>query len=114
MLIETKTITVKAGTAQLVVDRFSKPGAIETIEGFIDMSIMVKNGRRSDETEEVIVMIRWEDKEAWKRWETSEVHIQGHRERRGKPKPEHIISSEHGMYEVKAVKGPRTAETSNL
>lgn len=112
MLIETKTITVKAGTSQLVVDRFSQPGPIEQIEGFIDLSVLVKNGRRGDESEEVVVMIRWESKEAWKRWETSEAHIQGHRESRGKPKPEHVLSSSHGMYEVKAVKGPRAVEVT--
>lgn len=113
MLVETKTIIVKQGTSQLVVERFSKPGPIEEIEGFIDLNVMVKNARRGDETEEVIVMIRWESKEAWKRWETSEAHIQGHRDSRGKPKPEHIISSTHGMYEVKAAKGPKTVLPAN-
>lgn len=113
MLIETKTIIVKAGTSDLVVERFSKPGPIEEIEGFIDVSIMVKNARRGDETEEVVVMIRWESKEAWKRWEKSEAHIQGHREGRGKPAPEHIISRTHGMYEVKAIKGPRPVQSVN-
>jgi len=110
MLIETKTIVVKAGTSHLVVERFSKPGPIEEIEGFIDLSVLVKNAKRSDETEEVIIMIRWEDKEAWKRWETSPAHIQGHRDSRGKPQPEHIVSSSHAMYEVKTTKGPRTVQ----
>lgn len=77
------------------------------------MSVMVKNARRNDETEEVIVMIRWDSKEAWKRWETSEVHIEGHRESRGKPTPEHIVSSTHGMYEVKSSKGPRPVQSAN-
>lgn len=62
MLIETKTIIVKAGTSNLVVERFSKPGPIEEIEGFIDLNVLVKNAKRTDETEEVIVMIRWESK----------------------------------------------------
>ena len=42
MLIETKTIIVKAGTSNLVVERFSKPGPIEEIEGFIDLNVLVK------------------------------------------------------------------------
>jgi len=110
MLIETKTIIVKAGTSNLVVERFSKPGPIEEIEGFIDLNVLVKQAKRTDETEEVVVMIRWEDKEAWKRWETSPAHIQGHREKHGKPQPEHIVSSSHGMYEVMASKGPRPVQ----
>ncbi|GIP37160.1 antibiotic biosynthesis monooxygenase [Paenibacillus sp. J31TS4] len=106
MLIQMRTIVVKAGTSDLVVERFGKPGPIQEIEGFLDMSVMVKKGKRSDEEEEVVVMTRWESQEAWKRWETSDIHIQGHRENRGKPKPEHVIRTEHAMYEVKKVKGP--------
>lgn len=109
MFIETKRIVVKEGTSQLVIDRFSRPGAIEQIEGFIDMSVLLKKVRRGDE--EVLIIVRWESEEAWKRWETSEVHIAGHRAKLGKPKPEHIISSEMSKYELKSVKGYRPAET---
>lgn len=104
MLIETKRIVCQEGTSQLVLDRFSRAGAIEQVEGFIDMSVCLKRVRRGDE--EVLIIIRWESEAAWKRWETSEVHIAGHRAQRGKPKPEHIISSEMSMYEVKFAKGP--------
>jgi len=104
MLIETKTITVKEGTSDLVVNNFSREGAIETFPGFIDLSVLVKRVRRGEE--EVIVMIRWESEEAWKGWEKSEVHIAGHRENRGKPKPEHVLNVAHAMYDVKAQKGP--------
>jgi len=103
MFFETINITVKEGTSGLVVDRFSGPGHIEKSEGFIDMSITVKKTRRGDE--EVMILIRWESEEAWKGWETSEVHIEGHRQSRGKPKPDHIIDRTHSLYEVKAVKG---------
>ena len=108
LFIETKRIVVKEGTSHLVIDRFSGPGAIEEIDGFIDMSVLSKKVRRGDE--EVLILIRWESEAAWKRWETSEVHIAGHRAQRGKPKPEHIISSETSMYELKSMKGPRQAE----
>ncbi|WP_240419753.1 antibiotic biosynthesis monooxygenase family protein [Paenibacillus periandrae] len=102
MLIETITIIVKEGTSNKVVDRFSQDGAVEKSPGFVDLSILVKKVRRGDE--EVIIMIRWESEEAWKAWETSEVHLEGHRKSRGQPKPEHIISSNHSMYEIRAVK----------
>ncbi len=49
-------------------------------------------------------MIRWESEEAWKNWETSEEHLAGHRAGRGKPKPDHIINVEHGVYYVKSSK----------
>ncbi|MCG7405799.1 antibiotic biosynthesis monooxygenase [Paenibacillus sp. ACRRX] len=104
MFIETKTITVKEGTSDLVVKHFTGEGIIEKSEGFIDLSVLVKKVRRGDE--EVIVMIRWDSEESWKKWETSEAHIEGHRQSRGKPKPDHVISSTHGIYEVKSSKGP--------
>ncbi|MDM5189014.1 antibiotic biosynthesis monooxygenase [Bacillus sp. DX4.1] len=103
MFIETKTITVKEGTSDLVVNHFSGEGIIEKFEGFIDLSVLVKKVRRGDE--EVVVMIRWESEEAWKNWETSEEHIEGHKQSRGKPKPDHILNVEHSVYYVKSSKG---------
>ncbi|MBD8069029.1 antibiotic biosynthesis monooxygenase family protein [Bacillus sp. PS06] len=108
MFIETKTITVKEGTSDIVVNRFQKEGIIEKSEGFIDLSVLVKKVRRGDE--EVIVMTRWESEDHWKQWEKSPEHIAGHRNRQGQPKPEHVISVAHGVYEVKASKGPSTKE----
>ncbi|MDM5155317.1 antibiotic biosynthesis monooxygenase [Bacillus sp. DX1.1] len=103
MFIETKTFTVKEGTSDLVVNHFTGKGIIEKSEGFIDLSVLVKKVRRGDE--EVIVMIRWESEEAWKNWETSEEHIEGHKQSRGKPKPDHIINVTHSVYYVKSSKG---------
>ncbi|MBO2942937.1 antibiotic biosynthesis monooxygenase [Paenibacillus sp. F411] len=107
MFVEVKTIVVTAGHSHHVVDNFTGPGEIEKIEGFIDLSVMVKEKRRQDETEEIMVVIRWESKEAWKRWETSEAHIQGHKAKIGKPKPDYHVSSTHGVYTVESSKGPR-------
>ncbi|HFK1449477.1 MULTISPECIES: heme-degrading monooxygenase HmoA [Bacillus cereus group] len=102
MFIETKTFTVKEGTSNIVVERFTGEGIIEKFEGFIDLSVLVKKVRRGDE--EVVVMIRWESEEAWKNWETSEEHLAGHRASRGKPKPDHIINVDHSVYYVKSSK----------
>ncbi|MCR8644599.1 antibiotic biosynthesis monooxygenase [Paenibacillus sp. N1-5-1-14] len=102
MFIETKTFIVTEGNSDKIVNRFSGEGIIEKSEGFIDLSVLVKKSRRGDE--EVIVMIRWESEEAWKKWETSEAHIAGHRQSRGQPKPDHIVSVTHGTYEVKSAK----------
>ncbi|MFD0717566.1 antibiotic biosynthesis monooxygenase family protein [Paenibacillus sp. GCM10027626] len=107
MLIQKRTITVKAGFSDQVVERFGKPGGPMTeIEGFIDLTVMVKKGRRNDEEEQVVVMVRWESEEAWKRWEKSPAHIEGHRNQRNQEKPEYLISTVVDMYEVKAVKLP--------
>lgn len=103
MLIQTRTIIVTKGNADKVVERFSKPNALDEMAGLLDISVMVNKSKKED-TEEVVAMIRWESVEAWKNWEKSDAHIQGHRESRGQPKPEFVISSTVNMYEVKAVR----------
>lgn len=102
MLIQTRTIVVEKGHADKVVERFSQPGILDEREGLIDIAVM-KN-KRSKETEEVVVFIRWESEEAWKNWEKSPEHIQGHRDNKGKTPPEYVISSTVNMYEVLKVR----------
>jgi heme oxygenase (staphylobilin-producing) len=104
MFIQMRTVTVKEGHADQVVERFSQPGIVETMPGFIDISVLVKRTRKEDE--EVIIMARWESEEAWKNWEKSDAHIQGHKENRGKQPPDYVISSTHALYDVKAVRLP--------
>ncbi|GGE63567.1 antibiotic biosynthesis monooxygenase family protein [Priestia taiwanensis] len=103
MFIETKTIVVTEGHSDIIVKHFTGEGHIEKFEGFIDLSVLVKRVRRGDE--EIIIMIRWESEEAWKGWETSEIHLEGHRQSRGKPKEDYVVSSSHAVYDVKSSKG---------
>ncbi len=102
MLIQTRTIVVKKGFVDQVLDRFTKDSPMDTMEGLVDKSVMVN--RKKQDVDEVVVMVRWESVEAWKNWEKSDAHIQGHRENRGKTPPEHVISVSVNMYDVLAVK----------
>lgn len=110
MLIQTRTFKVENGYAEKVVERFSQDGPIDTMEGLIDRTVMVN--KRAKDCEEVMVMIRWESLEAWKNWEKSDVHIQGHRNKKRKEKPEYILEVNVNMYEVKVVKKGRKNETA--
>lgn len=103
MLIQLRTMTVKAGFSHKIVERFGKPGGpMSEIPGFIDKSVMVKKSRKKgEETEEVVVMIRWESEEAWKTWEKSPAHIEGHRNSRNQEKPDFLLGVEVSMYDVK-------------
>ncbi|MCG7212308.1 antibiotic biosynthesis monooxygenase [Paenibacillus mucilaginosus] len=103
MLIQTRTIVVQQGKSDLVLERFSKESPMDAMEGLIDKTIMV-NRKKQEETEEVMIMIRWRSVEDWKNWEKSDTHIQGHRSGSGKTKPEHILSVTVNMYEVKGVR----------
>lgn len=102
MFIQLRTITVEKGNADKVIERFSQPGILDEREGLVDVSVMVN--KRSKEHEEVVAMIRWESEEAWKAWEKSPEHIQGHRENKDRKPPEYVISTVVNMYEVKTVR----------
>lgn len=104
MFVTMRKQVVTEGNVDKVVGRFSKEGIIEKQPGFIDCTVMVKKARRSDEGEEVVVLMRWESEEDWKNWEKSPEHIAGHKAKLGQPKPDFIVSSEGGKYDVVAVK----------
>ncbi|MED4403398.1 antibiotic biosynthesis monooxygenase family protein [Metabacillus fastidiosus] len=98
MFIQLKTITVTEGNAEKMVERFAGEGIIEEQPGFIDLSVLKKKQRKGNE--EVVVMLRWESEDDWKAWETSEVHLAGHRANRGKPSPSFIIDSKQEVYHM--------------
>lgn len=100
MVIQMRTIKVEKGYGEQVVERFSQDAPVDTMPGLIDRTVTVN--RRSKEYEEVMVMIRWESLDAWKNWEKSDIHIQGHRQK--KEKPEYILDVSVNMYEVKTIK----------
>jgi heme oxygenase (staphylobilin-producing) len=102
MLIQTRTIVVEKGHSDKVVERFSQAGLLDKREGLIDITVMVN--KRSKENEEVVVLIRWESEEAWKNWEKSPEHIQGHKNSRGQEPPEYVVSTAVNMYETKAIR----------
>jgi heme oxygenase (staphylobilin-producing) len=102
LLIQTRTIVVEKGHGDKIIERFSQEGPLDGREGLIDITIMTN--KRNKEADEVMVMIRWESEDAWKAWEKSPEHIQGHRNSRGQSAPEYIISTTVHMYEVNKVK----------
>lgn len=102
MFVMMRTITVEKGNADKVVERFSGPGKMDGREGLVDVSVMVN--KRAKEHDEVVVLIRWESEEAWKAWEKSPEHIQGHRDSKGKTPPEYVIGTTVNLYDVKSVK----------
>lgn len=98
MFIQLKTIRVEVGYAETMIERFAGEGIIEQQPGFVDLSVLQKKRTRGEE--EVMIVIRWESEQDWKAWETSEVHLAGHRERRGQPAPSFILDSSQAYYEV--------------
>lgn len=112
LFIQTRTIVVEKGNSDKVVSRFSGESPLDNMEGLIDISIMVN--RKSKEHEEVIVVIRWESQDAWKNWEKSDAHIQGHRDKKSQQPPSYIISTVVNMYDAEIVKRGKAFPTLNL
>ncbi|MDR0271379.1 antibiotic biosynthesis monooxygenase [Paenibacillus sp.] len=101
MFIQLRKIVVMAGNADEVVQKFSKESPVDGMDGLIDRTVMVT--KLSREEEEVVVMIRWDSREDWKNWEKSDVHIQGHRDKKGQEPPACVVSTKVSMYEVQHV-----------
>ncbi|SDE53567.1 heme oxygenase (staphylobilin-producing) [Priestia aryabhattai B8W22] len=102
MFVQLRRLTVTEGNSDQVVDRFSKAGIIEEQEGFVDLKVLLKQVRRGEE--EVIILVTWESEDYWKQWEKSDAHIAGHKAKCNQSKPEYIINTEVGKYEVRAIK----------
>lgn len=110
MFIQTRSIVVEKGFADQVVERFSRESPMDEMEGLIDKSVMVN--RIKKDHEEVVILIRWESVEAWKNWEKSDAHLEGHRQNKGKPKPEYIINISVNSYELKSFKQGKASSQS--
>ena len=102
MFYQVKELTVKEGTSDLVVQRFSGTGLIEQQPGFLSKEVLVKKVRRGKET--VLVLIKWQSEQDWKNWEKSPEHIAGHKKKakEGTPKPDHIIAGTQDVYYVRS------------
>lgn len=95
MFIETKRFTVKKGFADEIIKKFSgkKPG--QKMEGLVDFTLMKK--LKSDETEEVMVEIRWENQEYFTAFKRSDAHKAGHANK-PKEKPDFIVDVKVDLY----------------
>ncbi|WP_017473233.1 antibiotic biosynthesis monooxygenase [Amphibacillus jilinensis] len=100
MLVQLRKFEVEKGYSDQVVENFSEESPVDQFAGLIDRSVMVN--KRLKDHEEVVMMIRWQSKKDWKNWEKSDVHLQGHRNNKGKERPSYILNVEVKMYEVES------------
>lgn len=90
MYIEIKHFTFKSGFGNEFIDKFRKGNPLASMKGFIDFTIMKKIG--SGENEDYQIEIRWEDKECFKNWISSDEH-KGVEKHNKKEKPDYFISA---------------------
>lgn len=101
MFIEQKTIKVKQGFADQMIEKFSSAGAMQSKEGFVECLIM--KGIKNEENEEIVITVKWDSQASFTKWKTSDEHKAGHQ---NKPKQDFVISGEVKLFEVKTVKEP--------
>lgn len=96
MFVEIKSITVTAGNADKMIEKFSKGTVIQTQEGFIEKSVL-KSVKKGD-NEEVMVIIKWKDQQSYTNWKTSDAHKSGHKNKGAKA--DFIVDSSMALYTV--------------
>ena len=67
-------LPVKEGAADQTVERFAESeGSVQGFPGFVSMEVL-----RSDDADEVLVITRWRDREAFDAWVGSEEFRKAH------------------------------------
>jgi heme-degrading monooxygenase HmoA len=68
------SLPVKEGAADEIVDRFAESrGHVQGFPGFVSMEVL-----KSDAQDEVLVVTRWRDREAFENWVHSEEFSRAH------------------------------------
>lgn len=100
MIAITNRLPVKEGRASEVVERFSgNRGNVQDFPGFVSMEVL-----RSEDETEVLVITRWENREAFDSW----VHSDSFRAAHGQSGNSDFLSGhpQMGSYEVALERGP--------
>lgn len=105
MYIVSNTTIITKGDGHQLIQRFNRVGEVEKMEGFLGLEVF--EGQRLKDHDEVTIMTRWENEEAFKRWTESDAFKAAHRHRDGKP--DFIIDNLISYYTVPIVREPITA-----
>ena len=96
-------LPVKEGAADEIVERFAGGGGyVQNFPGFVSMEVL-----RSDGDDEVLVITRWEGKEAFDSW----VHSDEFKKAHGRGGGGDLLSGhpQMGSYDVAVIRAPETA-----
>ena len=97
-------LPVKVGMADQVVERFAAGrGFVQEFPGFVSMEVL-----RSDDGDEVMVITRWQDKEAFESWVNSDAFKAAHSRGGGGMLREHPQMS---TYDVSVTREPESRQS---
>jgi heme oxygenase (staphylobilin-producing) len=104
MIAVINRLPVKEGMADQVVERFANgQGFVQNFPGFLSMEVL-----RSEDAEEVMVITRWRDKEAFDSW----VHSDAFKEAHGRGAGAGLLRGhpQMGTYEIAVKREPGVPE----
>lgn len=102
MIVVTNRIKVKKGMGAAMAPRFTAPGPLDTMEGFVKVEVLLT--QNLEDHDEVNVNMYWEDLKSFQAWRESDAFKAAHK-RPAEPNSESpVLGSELFTYEVAAVK----------
>ncbi len=104
MIAVINRLQVKKGAADEVVERFANSrGNVQGFPGFVSMEVL-----RSEGADEVLVITRWRDKDAFDSWVASDAFKRAH----GRSGGSELLRGhpQMGTYEISVERGPEPPE----
>ncbi|WP_440602977.1 heme oxygenase [Bacillus sp. GB_SG_008] len=77
MIVVTNRIKTKLGFAEKMAPAFTRPGALQKMEGFVKVEVLLT--QNLTEHDEISVNTYWEDKESFMNWRNSDAFKEAHK-----------------------------------
>lgn len=98
MIIVTNRIKMKSGFAEKMAPMFTKPGALQKMDGFIKVEVLVT--KNLTEHDELNVNMYWETMEDFSQWKNSDAFKESHSRSGNDGQESPMLGSEIIIYEV--------------
>ena len=110
MYVVTNRIKVKKGFAEKMAPNFTRPGALQSFEGFVKVEVAVC--KDFEEYDEMSVNMYWKNLEGFKKWRESDAFKQAHKRPEPKsgeaPKESPLLGSQIVFAEIVSSIGAAT------
>jgi len=95
MFILVRKLSIVRGFSEAAVNKIKTNPLLPQQPGFHSVETYIRSVNK--ESEEVLVLVKWDSKKDWQNWENSDAHKAGDRGK--KEQPEYILGMEMNHYE---------------
>ena len=96
MFILVRKLSIARGFSEAAVNKIKTSTLLPLQPGFHSVETYVRSVNK--DSEEMLVLVKWDSKKDWQNWEKSDAHKAGHRVK--KEQPEYILGMEMNYYEI--------------